>query len=114
MLPEIVRATGKVGGVEESSLPCPCLAGHCDTSENVIEELSWGGLKFPPAKPVGGFTLQSCGELSEQQNKRCDGRTSRHLHLIIHSPIATPSLCQEFLAPPARSMELLLGGHTLV
>lgn len=25
MLPEIVRATGELGGVEESPLPCPCL-----------------------------------------------------------------------------------------
>ena len=47
MLPEIVRAAGELGGVEESPLPRPCLAGHRDTSENVIEELSWGGLKLP-------------------------------------------------------------------
>lgn len=50
MLPEIVRAAGELGGVEESLLPCPCVTGHCDTSENVIEEISWGGLKLPPLR----------------------------------------------------------------
>lgn len=42
MLPEIVRAAGELGGVEVSLLLCPCLTGHRDTSENVIEELSRG------------------------------------------------------------------------
>lgn len=33
-----------------------------------------------------------------------------YLNLIILSPITAPSLCQELLAPPAWSIELLLEG----
>lgn len=59
MLPEIVRASGELGGVEESPLPRPCLAGHRDPSENGIEELSrgGGGAEVAPTKPVGVFML---------------------------------------------------------
>lgn len=79
MLPEIVRTAGEPSGVEESPLPCPCLAGHHDTSENVIEELNRvggeEGLKLPPLSWSVASHWRAVGN-AEQQNKRCDGRTS--------------------------------------
>lgn len=63
----------------------------------------WAGVKFPL---LSWLVSLLCGELSEQQNKRRDGWTSLHLHLIILSP----SLCQEFTAPPTWSLQLLFGG----
>lgn len=67
-----------------------------------IWKCDWGGLKILLLCWLVSSLCRVVGN-SEQQNKKCDGWTSLHLHLIILSP----SLCQESPAAPAWILELL-------